>query len=95
MLLLWVVTNFFQLLYIYIYIYVAEIIRVLGGRRQRGLEILGMVFLEEQEEGAQSLGKKTSFAKGRGRGGAPRPGHDRSLADAQLWNVQNRRHSYT
>jgi hypothetical protein len=48
---------------IYIHIYVAEIIRVLGGSRQRRLEILGMVFLEEQEEGAQSLGKKTSFAK--------------------------------
>jgi hypothetical protein len=46
---------------IYIHIYVAEIIRVLGGRRQRRLEILA--FLEEQEEGAQSLGKKTSFAK--------------------------------
>jgi hypothetical protein len=50
-------------IYIYIHIFVAEIIRVLGGRRQRRLEIRCMVFLEEQEEGAQSLGKKTSLAK--------------------------------
>ncbi len=55
--------NIIATLIIWVAEMVAEIIRVLGGRRQRRLEILGMVFLEEQEEGAQSLGKKTSFAK--------------------------------